>query len=144
MIIDGVFLQTPHHSSNDLGAVGRILRSTDDVCSGIAEVYMSTVKKGCTKGWKLHRKMLLNLVVVRGEIEFEFIDGRTQTANYGRRDSVVLSSAKHSRLTVPPGIWMAFHGRSSDDNIVINAANMIHDPTEAITKDYKFGAPLAI
>jgi len=35
-------------------------------------------------------------------------------------------------LTVPPGIWHAFKGHNHDLNLVLNVADMEHQPDEII------------
>ena len=39
----------------------------------------------------------------------------------------------YQRLTVPPGIWVAFSGEGPGENIVLNIASIPHDPVEAET-----------
>ena len=52
------------------GYVMHGMRSSDGSCAGFGEAYFSTVNNGMIKGWKLHRKMTLNLIVPHGEIRF--------------------------------------------------------------------------
>ena len=50
------------------GSVMHGLKKSDKSFSGFGEAYFSTVKFNKIKGWKLHKKMTLNLVVPHGEI----------------------------------------------------------------------------
>ena len=105
------------------------MKATDPGYDGFGEAYFSIVNPGAVKGWKRHTRMVLNLVVCSGTIRF-----------YLRRDgwagSVALSpdaDETHARLTVPPGLWMAFEGVGDGTNMVLNIASIAHDPTEAET-----------
>ena len=48
--------------------------------------------------------------------------------------SVTLSKDNHQRLTVAPGLWVAFKGLSVE-NIALNLSNIEHDPNESINQD---------
>ena len=39
------------------------------------------------------------------------------------------------RLTVPPNIWFGFKGISRNVSIILNIADMIHDPDEVLRKN---------
>ncbi len=112
-----------------LGAVLHGIKAVDAGYEGFGEAYFSIVDKGAVKGWKRHTRMVLNLVVCSGTIRF-----------YVRREgwagSVALSpdsDETHARLTVPPGLWMAFEGVDDATNMVLNVASIGHDPAEAET-----------
>ncbi|WP_087691065.1 MULTISPECIES: dTDP-4-dehydrorhamnose 3,5-epimerase [unclassified Pandoraea] len=103
------------------------LKATDDTFRGFGEAYFSTVLPGITKGWKRHERMTLNLVVPVGTIEFHLrsLDGQIA-------DSIRLGETRYARLTVPPGVWMAFTGIGASLNLLLNVASIPHDPTEAV------------
>lgn len=110
------------------GEVRHALRASEPGFAGFGEVYFSEVLPGTTKGWKRHRLMTMNLVVVSGSVRFVVHDGDRVLAD------CVLSAepdAFYGRLTVPPGLWMAFHGLGSPSNLVMNLADRPHDPDEA-------------
>ena len=67
--------------------------------------------------------MILNLVVVTGEIEFVVCNGIDFF-------NVKLSKGNYQRLTVEPGLWVAFRGLSNE-NILLNLASIEHDPNES-------------
>jgi len=122
--MDGVILtplkQIPHPSGNILHAI----KKSDDGYHGFGEAYFSTVHKGVIKGWKKHSMMTLNLVVPKGEIEFVCFDGR-------KYETVSLSKKNYQRLTVSPGIWLAFRGKQEGLNLLLNIADIEHNPDEA-------------
>jgi len=111
------------------GDVLHAMKDTDDGFSGFGEAYFSTVRKSAVKAWKRHNRMTLNLVVPKGEIKFVLFDGIQNDAD--NFHEVTLSRDNYQRLTVPPGIWMGFQGISDEESILLNLANIQHDPDEA-------------
>lgn len=113
--------------ANPKGDVYHGLKSSEDSFKGFGEAYFSTVRPGITKGWKRHNLMTLNLVVPVGTIEFYLRSDDGQLA-----DSVRLGDECYARLTVPPGVWMAFGGIGDSLNLLLNVASIPHDPQEAV------------
>ncbi|MBN2653099.1 MAG: dTDP-4-dehydrorhamnose 3,5-epimerase family protein [Spirochaetales bacterium] len=129
--IDGVILTPLKQIIQDTGFVYHAMKKSSDGYAGFGEVYFSGVKKDCIKGWKRHNKMVLNLVVPVGEVKFVLYDSR-EGATSGNIQEIVLSSdSNYQRLTVPPGVWMSFCGRSEGLNLLQNCASIEHDPAEA-------------
>lgn len=110
------------------GDVYHGLKADEDSFKGFGEAYFSTVLPGATKGWKRHREMTLNLVVPVGTIEFHL-----RSDDGAVSESVRLGDKRYARLTVPPGVWMAFSGVSPGLNLLLNVASIPHDPDEAVT-----------
>ena len=113
------------------GAVYHGLRASDDGFAGFGEAYFSTVEKGSIKGWKRHRRMVMNLVVPVGRVRFVVHDEAAGApTDYAGFD---LSSRpeRYARLTVQPGLWMAFTGLDEGTNMILNLASILHDPEEA-------------
>lgn len=118
----------------ELGAVRHALKRSDPGFSSFGEAYFSEVLPGSIKGWKRHRMMTLNLVVPVGQITFQLYDDRAATTLLR---SVVLGREHYARLTVPPGIWVAFRGDPySATNMLLNIASHEHDPAEAENKAF--------
>ena len=84
------------------------------------------------KAWKKHIKMTLNLVVPIGEIKFVLFDDRENSISKDKFFEVELSNNNYQRLTVPPNIWMGFEGKEQGLNLLLNLADMEHDPKEII------------
>lgn len=131
--MDGVLLTPLKIISGEKGNVFHAMKKTDPGFSSFAEAYFSTVNKGGTKGWKKHKEMTLNLVVPVGAIRFVAYDDRANSTTRGKIGVVELSIKNYARLTLPPGIWLAFSG-IDDFNLLLNLANLLHDPNEAINK----------
>jgi dTDP-4-dehydrorhamnose 3,5-epimerase len=129
--LNGVQLTPLKRIEGEAGKVLHALKKTDDSFAGFGEAYFSTVLPGKTKGWKKHREMTLNVIVPVGAIRFVMYDDREDSATKGSVQEVILSPDNYQRLTVPPGIWMAFHGEGVTENMLLNMASIPHDPNEA-------------
>jgi len=105
------------------------LKCTDSGFRGFGEAYFSMVQAGAVKAWKLHQRMTLNLVVPVGEVRFVFLaeDGKAQ-----RKETI--GATNYARLTVPPGIWFGFQGLAAPFSLILNVADIPHDPGEAMGK----------
>ncbi len=114
------------------GNILHALKSTEDSCKGFGEAYFSTVHHGKIKGWKSHTRMTLNLVVPVGGIRFVVYDDREGSDTFNAFNQFDLGPELHyARLTVPPLVWMAFQGLTETTNMLLNMADLEHDPTEA-------------
>lgn len=115
----------------DGGEVMHGLKRSDATFAGFGEVYFSSIEPGCIRGWKRHREMTLNLVVVTGEIRFVLLADENGSHDNLNTFDISLSPARnYARLTVPPGIWMGFQGLAGPTSLLANIANMEHDPGE--------------
>jgi len=127
--VDGVTLTPLKQIHHPKGDIFHAMKKSDDGYSGFGEAYFSTINKNDIKGWKKHTKMILNLVVPFGEIEFVIYDEKR-----GESFNVKLSQKNYQRLTVKPNLWMAFRG-VGEYNMLLNLASIEHDPNEADTKE---------
>lgn len=127
----GVVLTPLRIIPTDNGDVLHGLKATDESFVSFGEAYFSTVGQGKRKGWKKHNRMTLNLVVIAGEIGFVLFDERPESPTRNQFFEVALSRKNYQRLTVPPGIWVAFYGVTEGENMLLNIASIPHDPTEA-------------
>lgn len=113
------------------GNVMHAIKNSDAQYTQFGEAYFSTVKYQKIKGWKKHSQMVSNLIVPHGEIQFVFYDDRTDSITKGAYFTINLSQHNYQRLTVQPGLWMAFKGLDKEQNMVLNFANICHDPNES-------------
>jgi len=111
------------------GDVMHAIKKTSDGYSGFGEAYFSKIESGAIKAWKRHRSMTLNLVVPIGRIKFVLYDDREAISS--QLQKVIISEKEYFRLTIPPMIWVGFQGLSSNESMLLNIANMEHDPSEA-------------
>ena len=125
--IEGVSITPIKKICHEKGDIYHALKSTEDSFTEFGEAYFTTVHKGDIKGWKKHTKMVMNLIVPVGEVGFYFYD---QTNSKDEFIQVGLSN--YVRVTVQPGIWVAFEGLKEELNLILNIASITHDPIEAI------------
>ena len=129
--MDGIILTPLKQIHNLKGDIFHAMKKSDIGYDGYGEAYFSTIKTGDVKGWKKHTKMTLNLVVPLGEVEFVVYN-----ENNKEFFNVVLSQNNYQRLTIKPGLWLSFRG-VDQHNMLLNLANIEHDPHEAINKELK-------
>ena len=129
-MIAGIQVTRLKHIPGNAGDIFHIIKKDSPGFKGFGEVYISTIKQGFVKGWKQHTKMTLNIVVPIGRIRFVLFDEKNK-----EMQEVTLSPENYNRLTVPPGIWMAFKGESEQESFLINFADIPHDPAEANNMD---------
>lgn len=126
--MDGVILTPLKQIHNPKGDIFHALKKSDAGFEGFGEAYFSTINSTDIKGWKKHTKMTLNLVVPVGAIKFVIFDERTK-----KMVNETLSQNNYQRLTIKPNLWVAFKGIGEGINMLLNLANMEHDPSEAVT-----------
>lgn len=133
-MVDSPFLHKLEKFDTAGGEVLRAVRASDKGFDGFEEAYFSSIKFRVVRGWKRHNKMTLNLVVPLGKIRFAVA---TQTHGYVKPiiNEYVLSREEYSRLTVPPGNWLAFQGLSEGESLLLNVANKVHCKNEADVAD---------
>jgi dTDP-4-dehydrorhamnose 3,5-epimerase len=115
------------------GRVFHALKDLDEGYNKFGEAYFSEVEPGKVKAWKRHQLMTLNLVVPIGEIRFVLFDDRLEGhQEYGE---YYLSPQRYSRLTIPPMVWVGFQGLSKTNSLLLNVADLTHDPEEVDRKE---------
>ena len=107
------------------GNIVKLLKNTDEDFKGFGEAYFSYINSGAVKAWKKHLSMNLFLTVPLGKIKFVFFD---EIRNLF--DEVILTSSDKKAIIVKPNVWFGFKGRSLPYSILLNIANIPHDPTE--------------
>lgn len=111
------------------GDVLHIMKFKDPSFAGFEEAYFSKIENNAKKGWKKHKFMTLNLVVPLGKVKFVFTD---DLSNFRTE---IIGESRYVRLTVPPGIWFAFQGLQNPYSLILNLANIVHDPNEIERED---------
>ena len=127
--MDKIILSSLKQIYNSKGSIFHVIKKSDDQFNGFGEAYFSFINKDEIKGWKKHKKMTLNLVVPLGKIDFVIYDEDNK-----KFFNVSLSKKNYQRLTVREGLWVAFRG-VEENNILLNIANIEHDPSETIDKN---------
>ena len=107
------------------GDVLHAMKNSDAGYAGFGETYCSWVTAGAVKAWKRHTQMTMNIVVPVGQVRFVFhLDGVDEL----RVEDI--GENCYARITVPPGVWFGFKGLTAPQSLVLNIANIQHDPNE--------------
>ena len=140
--IDGVLLTPLNVIHVAEGDVFHALKVNDPGYVKFGEAYFSTIHSGMRKPWKRHSRMTLNLIVINGLIRFVVHDDRRDSPTFGVTSAYVVGVPDHySRLTICPGLWMSFQGFGEGTSLLLNVADIPHDPAEADrggTDDFAF------
>ena len=136
-MIEGVIFTPLLIIDTEGGDVLHAMKASDVGFSGFGESYFSTVEAGVIKGWKLHREMVLNLVVPVGSVRFVVFDERESSKTIGQFSEIVLSRENYGRLTIPPKLWVAFLGVDTQDSLILNIASIPHSPNEVERRELK-------
>jgi len=129
--IMGVTLTALRQISDERGSVLHMLRSDAPEFTRFGECYFSEILPGAVKAWKRHRSQTQTLAVPIGRIRMVMYDDREasatrrqlQTLELGRPDAYV-------RLRIPPGVWYGFTCLSHTPALLVNCADLLHDPAE--------------
>lgn len=134
--IDGVILTPLKQILHPKGDVFHGMKKSDAGFAGFGEAYFSTIHHADTKPWKKHLLMTLNFVIPVGEIRFVIYDDRATSSTCGQFFDVILGQNNYQRITIPAGVWVAFSGIGYGLNLLLNIANLEHDPTEVERKEF--------
>lgn len=138
-MINGVLLTSLRVIPTPGGSVLHAMKQSDSGFTGFGEAYFSTVEPGSIKPWRCHLRMTVNLIVPVGGIRFVLHDDRIGSQSRGTFQEVRLSRLEnYQRLTVPPGIWVAFQGIGAPENMLLDIADLPHDPDEAERRPLEF------
>ena len=142
--IDGVILTELKRIYHPKGDVFHGIKKSDIGYNGFGEAYFSTIVFNDIKLWKMHTRMTLNFIIPVGRIRFVLFDDRDGSSTKGNFLDVMLGEDNYKRITIPPGIWVAFKGINENLNLLLNLADLEHDPNEIVRKsslldiDYKW------
>jgi len=112
------------------GDILHAMKKTDKGYVDFGEAYFSLLEYGAVKGWKRHQNMTLNFVVPKGKVRVVVYDDRKYSSTFENFFEIVLSRDNYCRLTIPPMVWVGFQGLDSQDSILLNIADIVHDPLE--------------
>ena len=123
------FLKKKFQKKKNLkGDIYKIINKKSKNFSGFGELYLSSLNKGMSKGWNFHKKMTLNLFVVKGRVMF-----------FLKRDKKVfrinLNEDQNEILTIKPKVWVKMVNLSLKESKIINFANLVHNKNEIIKKE---------
>ena len=110
------------------GEVLHGMKQSDVGYTGFGEAYFSSVSVGAVKAWKRHTQMTMNVVVPVGQVRFVFRCVNADGIEEFRIEEIGVD--RYARITVPPGIWFGFQGLHTPQSLLLNIANIPHDPNE--------------
>lgn len=121
---DPIVLSSLRRIQTHGGDVLHALKCNENSFIDFGEAYFSWIEFGAVKAWKRHMRMTMNLIVPVGNVRFVFYlgDGKFQEEKIGE--------FRYKRITVPPGIWFGFQGIYDPRSLILNVADILHDPTE--------------
>ena len=134
-MIEGVILTPLKQIYHPKGDVFHGMKKSDLGFTDFGEAYFSMIHAGEIKPWKKHFRMTLNLIVPVGKIRFVIHDDRAGSPTQDETMVVALGPDNYQRLTVPPDVWMAFEGFGETLNLLLNLADLEHDPEEVERAD---------
>ena len=129
-IIQGVLFSPVKRISHKYGDLFHIVRNFDNGFCGFGEAYISTIKYNEVKAWKRHFQMTANMVVPSGRVKIIIFDDRSGSITNGVFNEYILCVDNYYRLTIPPNLLYGFKGLDETTNMIINVANIPHDPEE--------------
>ena len=127
--IDGVILTSLGIIEVEGGNVLHAMKQEDNGFNGFGEAYFSLIDIDAIKAWKRHLRMTLNIMVPLGAVQFVFINDQ------GVMREEVIGLDRYIRLTIPPGIWFGFRGLVAPYSLLMNIADIPHDPAEIERKE---------
>lgn len=130
--IVGVTLTELRQITDARGSVLHMLRRDAPDFISFGECYFSEILPGTIKAWKRHRKQTQTLAVPVGRIRMVMFDDREGSAS--RRLLQILELGRpdgYLRLRIPPGVWYGFTCLSHTPALLVNCADLLHDPEES-------------
>ncbi len=129
MSLDDILITPLARIATPNGDVLHAMKKSECGYNGFGEAYFSWVAAGSTKAWKYHKRMTMNVVVPMGQVRFVFY---LETEDSFRVEDIGVDH--YARITVPPGIWFGFKGLSAPSSLILNLADILHDPNEVVRK----------
>ena len=131
-MIEGLTVTQLAQLGDDRGTVLHMLRSDAPEFTQFGECYFSEILPGAVKAWKRHRAQTQNLAVPVGQVRMVIFDDREGSPTRGQVEAVELGRPEaYVRLRIPPGLWYGFQCVGDTPALIVNCADLPHDPTES-------------
>ena len=138
--IDGLTFTMLRQIVDERGAVLHMLRCDSADFTRFGECYLSEIVPGAIKAWKRHREQTQNLAVPVGRVRLAVYDDRFASSTRGNLQILELGRPdNYGRLRIPPGLWYGFRCISNMPALLVNCADLPHDPADNESGD----APIA-
>jgi dTDP-4-dehydrorhamnose 3,5-epimerase len=110
---------------NKLGSLSKLISKNDKYFNKFGEAYLTKIKHNKIKGWKLHKKMISNIFLIKGKVEFViFKDNKFHKLQLNKN---------YNRIFINKNTYFAFKGLSEKESILINFSSIVHDKNESET-----------
>ena len=129
-MIEGINIKPLKQLSDERGKVMHMIRNDSKEFQGFGEIYFSCVYPGAIKGWRFHKRMILNYAVPHGKIKLVLFDDRPSSSTKGEIQEIFTGVDNYCLITIPPLVWNGFMGIGKEMAIVANCASIPHDPDE--------------
>jgi len=107
------------------GNIRKIFQTSDPNFKSFGEAYISEIEPSFIKGWKMHSKMTCSLYVPLGHVKFVVCTSKDDCKTFE------LSANKNQILQIFPNSWFAFQGLGERNSMVLNIADIEHEPEES-------------
>lgn len=134
-MIEGVKTVALNEFADERGAVLHMLRNDDLDFIQFGECYFSEVLPGAIKAWKLNHNKTQNIAVPVGRIRMVIYDERAESRTKGNLDILELGRPDvYLRVQIPQGLWYGFSCIGNTPALLVNCADLPHNPTESERK----------
>ena len=116
--------------SNRKGKIIKILAKNTKNFKKFGEIYLSYVKYNSIKAWKKHSLADLNLLVIKGKVQFVFY-------NKNIFKKIVLTDKIKNSIFVPKKCWYGFKGLGKSENIILSISSHLSNKKEIQRKNLK-------
>jgi dTDP-4-dehydrorhamnose 3,5-epimerase len=135
-MIDGVKIVPLRQIVDERGKIMHMLKATDPHFVGFGEIYFSCAWPGTVKAWHIHTRMTVNNAVMSGRAKLVMFDLREGSRTKGVLQEVFFGEDNYVLVQIPPGIANGYKAYGDKMVIMANCADIPHDPTEMLRKDY--------
>ena len=131
-MIEGVVIKKLTVHTDKRGFFVELIRKSDPLFAGFAQVSHSLSNKGVLKAWHLHRKQTDLLYVVSGDIKLALFDLRKTSKTYKELAELLLGeSYKRCVVKIPPGVAHGYLVLHSPLHIIY-LMNREYDPRDEL------------
>lgn len=134
-MIEGVIVKKLARIPDDRGTILKMQENTDKEFKGFGEIYFSMIYPNVVKGWHLHKKAILNYVVVKGMIKLVLYDARENTKTANEFMEICIGVDNYSLVQIPPGVWNGFKAIGNESAIVADLITVNHENDEMLRMD---------
>ena len=131
-LIKDVVLTELKQFPDERGTLLHMLRNDDPTFTTFGECYFSEVLPGAVKAWKLHLEQTQHFCVPVGRIKLVIYDNRKDSISNGNVQLIHLGRPdSYFRVMMPPGLWYGFTCISKIPALLVNCADIPHNPQES-------------